>query len=410
MRIYKDVELEDLPFSDTEKEAASFAHRRLASAATEGTRERLTELSKSIPTRKTSDDEKAALLDENEPTDGENRRPPLESQETETTDDLEIDAAYIGMPRVEMYKIGDVLCQINNDRISTDSDLNNWLKSLVEFKNKFAYFVIATADAIEKLQEIRVSFPNFSMVTQSIVGAATLSLLAQTPMRFPKLLLNGTPGIGKTEYVRAICAALKLPLIVVPLGSIDGRFELVGGHRTYRSAEPGLLCKAYLNNHIANAVFLFDEAELGKKDLYQPLYSFIEDEYFQDHYLEVEFLVEHVNIILISNDCTQLPDAVRSRVCEIEIHEPTEDQKLKIIDRIYLKLRESRVEYALFSEELDSECKSQLMSLSLRQVRICLEKAMLMSADLSTGMGLMRVKAEYLVAKRQERNPIGFVH
>jgi hypothetical protein len=262
-----------------------------------------------------------------------------------------------------------------NDR--SDEAVRVWLNHAQKHAQK--PLQLATRKMAQALDELIVTFPNLADAATIVAGATLLRAEKKLPLRFPRLLLQGEPGSGKTEFIRAIASATALPLITMNLSAMYGEFELPGGHRSWKSAVPGKLFQGLLKSPVANPIFLFDEAERGNRIVQSSLLQWLEDRYFRDQYLELNFQVDQVNSMLITNSLTTLEAAVQSRCRLFEVKSLTDDQTREIIQRIYARLICGE-EFIDFAPTLDSQMIERLMSQSLREVRMTLESALYTAA------------------------------
>lgn len=402
-KVMQVAELNELPFAELDIEIADHLSGRLSRAKHQGEMERNQQFDKFVQSVLSSLDKMESELEA--------------AASASLSDDDDQTIAQSSAEEVEepigdgliLYDVRQVVKQLNTQMIDSCNGLERDLQRLAKPSAAYFVYVTANSESIRQLNNVLDQFPNFRVATEAVIGAAKLSLQSDTPLRLPTFLLDGPPGIGKTEWIRAIAKATQLPLIVLPMGSLHGRFELAGGHRSYKGAEAGLLIKRLLKAGVANPLFLFDEAELADPDLYQPLYQFIEDDYFTDHFLEIDFRVSHVNVFMITNDRALLPAAIRSRACELLIEEPSAAERAAIITRIYDRLRTTHVEYQSFPTTLDPACLDRLQRLSLRQVRISLEMAMLRSTATVVDVESPIVNPAFIL-DAPKGHPIGFVH
>lgn len=184
------------------------------------------------------------------------------------------------------------------------NNLETWLSQLRDNRKK--PLQCATHSQAVELQKLITEYPNLAEAGRIVAGAVMLQAEKQLPVRLPRLLLQGEPGCGKTEFVRTIAETLSLPLIFITLSATCGEFELPGGHRTWRSATPGRLFQGLLKSSVANPLFLFDEAERGRKIAQSALLAWLEDTHFRDQFLDISFRSDQVNSVLITNSLETL--------------------------------------------------------------------------------------------------------
>lgn len=283
----------------------------------------------------------------------------------------------------ELYNFLDARKTINEEGSTLNDDAKDWLERLSVPENSMKDLVYCSNDKLMQLNTLTESFPNLSDVTRLISGAVRLCSKHGLPISFPPLLIDGPPGIGKTELFRRLSNLLGLPLVEVNMSHLHGRFELVGGHRSWRDAEPGLLFKKLFECPSANPILLFDEAELGDTNLYQPLYHLVEDDDFRDHFLNLTFDVSRVNVVFITNDKMGLPDALRSRLFEFDIEAPSPDQMQNIVRRIYRDVLKSSPMFSGFEANITEECVEALCGEPMRIVRKVIYSALCKSSALA---------------------------
>ncbi len=348
------------------------------------------------------------MADDEESASDSNFKDEVSSQCTSTPVQTDVHADTGDNLSIELFDSAEVDHQSNEIRLYSDNGIAEWLNRLSEPIAAKAALHVASNDQVIACRKLIYAYPNLASICSVVVGAAVLSHATNSPLRIPNLLIEGPPGCGKTQLIREVSNILNLPLITIPLGSLHGNFELAGGHRSYKSAEPSLLIKGLIENRVANAIFLFDEAELARPELYHPLYAFLEDNQFKDHFLQINFNIEHINIVFICNERHLLPDAIRSRLSEFAVKTPSEEERRKIIDRIYNSLRESHTALKLFPQKLSKDCRDRLANFSLRQARILLEAAMLQSAANVKGEN-WRVDPKFITEAHSKKRSIGYI-
>jgi len=282
----------------------------------------------------------------------------------------------------KLYDFLDVRKAISEQAYTLKDDAKAWFEKLSQPENSMKDFIYCSEDKLEHLNALWESFPNLKDVTRLISGSVRLCSKHELPIKFPPLLVDGPPGIGKTQLFRSLSTLLDLPLVEINMSHLHGRFELVGGHRAWRDAEPGVLFKKLFDCPFANPILLFDEAELGDQSLYQPLYHIVEDDHFTDHFLELPFDVSATNIVFISNDKSLLPEALRSRLFEFDINAPNSDQMQNIVRRIYKDVVQSSPMFTGFEDDISEACVEMLCSEPMRIVRKIIYSALCKSSAL----------------------------
>lgn len=285
-----------------------------------------------------------------------------EDSETKEEED-QVQESSSGLP-FELYDLADV--KLDDNLLRGNEACLEWLESLAKSKHREKSLPVCTDEQVSHLRELTPLFPNMRDALKVVTGAASLSAKWGLSFQSPPLLINGPPGVGKTEVVRRLAEHLDLPLIYINMAHLAGRFELLGGHRTWKQSEPGIVFKKLMECPVGNPIVLFDEAELGEPKLYQPLYHLVEDDQVTDHYLDVPFNVSKLNLIFITNDKYLLPEALRSRLFEFDVKQPTRAQMKQIIQRIYHYVVMNNDIFVDFDLTLPDDCVNYLLSEPIR--------------------------------------------
>jgi hypothetical protein len=205
---------------------------------------------------------------------------------------------------------------------------------------------LATTSILNDVKILHVEFPNFHEAVEQIEAHLSLNILTEMPIKLPAINLQGEPGIGKTQFVRRLAEVLQLEFFDLNIGSMSGKFELVGGHSTYRDATYGEVARLMLGQgETANPLFLLDELCLVKatngENLYHPLYGLFDAKQsrcFKDVFLGIELDLSSVNFITTTNEFSRLPAAIKSRLTNISISAPNRQQMTSIVESIFQEL------------------------------------------------------------------------
>jgi ATP-dependent Lon protease len=202
---------------------------------------------------------------------------------------------------------------------------------------------LSPAPSLEALGELKIRFPNFTLVVDHLLRHAALShLVPQSPLHFAPIVLDGAPGIGKTAFSLAVARTFGVPLIQLQMSHATAGFTLGGLDPQYAGGGPGFLTRKVALGPVPDAVVLLDELDKAPKDSTHdplgPLFSLFEPETarrFADDGLKLPLNFSALRWICTTNDSSQLHPALLSR-CEIfSISAPSPAQMAVIARSVY---------------------------------------------------------------------------
>ena len=234
----------------------------------------------------------------------------------------------------------------------------------------------ATENTVAGIMTLREQYPNFNHLLDWIEGRCRLCAFGGRHFSMPPINLDGEPGIGKTQFVAQLSKVLGLEIIQVPVGSMHGRFELVGGNPQWRGATIGAIAKGMLRCETANPVMFLDELcmvrDTEEESMVQPLYQLLEDKqrsHFHDNYLDVYLDIGQANIITTTNDYSRLRPALQSRLLNFRIPNPSPAQMRGIVQSLYQQMRGDPVNCGVLESSLSTEIVRHLVALSPREAK-----------------------------------------
>lgn len=152
------------------------------------------------------------------------------------------------------------------------------------------------------------------------------------------LCLAGPPGVGKTSIARSIARCLGRSFARAALGGVWGESAIRGWERSYVSAAPGKIIKAFRETGVTDPVILLDEIDkLGGSSFHgDPASALLEvldpeqNKQFIDAYLGVPYDLSHAFFIVAVNNISEVPKPLRDRLEIISLPGYVSEEKMAI--------------------------------------------------------------------------------
>lgn len=230
------------------------------------------------------------------------------------------------------------------------------------------------AQASRNLEAKKLDFEN---LRQPIERLQTDLVLAQAmpaqDFRIAPILLVGEPGIGKTYLASQLAQALGVPTEKMSAGGAQAAFQLSGSHRTWLSANPGLVAALLALSASAAPVIVIDEVDKIHEDrhAFLPVLLDLLDagtaKQFRDEYFEMEIDASRIIFVLTANSIDKVPPPLLSRVEVFHVPAPQPEQRLRIIQKTMAELSEKTGREIAFSPDA-AERLADRMNVDLRQL------------------------------------------
>lgn len=275
---------------------------------------------------------------------------------------------------------------------------------------------LAGPELAEKLEHLLNTHPNFREATEFLLQEEALARRRGTGICGVKLLLHGTPGVGKTDYALRVAEVLGLPFQVIGMSSAQASAWLAGSEEYWGNTQPGHVWQSLMlglsgGQGVANALFVLDEIEKvnrGAGDPLGALYQLLEDTsacVFADKsvpWLPVD--ASNLNWFATANDVSTLHPAIISRFVLVEPEPLSTDQLRAIAQRIYGQMLD---EFGLtdeLEESLDEDALDRLVRGSVKDIKRTLRQSIAMA--LRESEHRVRIPAPRNVSRQR---PVGFI-
>ncbi len=241
----------------------------------------------------------------------------------------------MGSNGTEYHKLQNWLHQVVKLPFKTQIDTQYNLKKIREILDEKVYGLEHVKDRIIEIVNNRITNP-YDFSKQSIA-------------------LVGPPGCGKTELMRGLSDALKLPFQQISLGGNTDVSFLEGHSYTYEGSVPGIISRCMQKNKINNGIIYFDEfdklseSDKGKEVAWSLLHIIdpIQNKEFEDKFFHgIKIDLSNVFFCYAMNDETNIPDAaLLDRLNIIYIDGYNVNEKIDIVNKFLLNKHLKRVNY-----------------------------------------------------------------
>jgi ATP-dependent Lon protease len=166
------------------------------------------------------------------------------------------------------------------------------------------------------------------------------------------LLLNGSPGIGKTMITQVLGGILGLPVFRIELYSVFAPWELAGSPVGWTNAKIGIIAEFLLRANGQPALFVWDELDKLAAGSHwgnpaTVLMRFFDPgaEFFEDLHLgpDQRFDIRLIQSIATSNSLEPIPEPLKNRMKIIEVPEPSVEDRIDIANRVLLPRLKQRM-------------------------------------------------------------------
>ncbi len=301
-------------------------------------------------------------------------------------------------PSIYLFDPAEIRGKIGDDQPDPDLEIGDrppefrsddelrWVRQLRKLlddpKTPARRLVVADASMVERIDALRLKSPHFSEVIGLVARAAKLSLVTQSPLIIPPILLLGRPGIGKSFFAQSLAEAIGTHLERIAMDMLSDHGALIGLSLSWRAARPGRIALGLLGSATASPIFFLDEVEKvnavhAHENPLAFLHSVLEQENarrFADEYLTISMRADHAIWILTANTTKGLADSILDRLTVFSIPEPDREALRSIVKSIYAATN-AQFNHT-FEPELDPQIVETLAAYNPRMIGKLLRAAL----------------------------------
>lgn len=304
------------------------------------------------------------------------------------------------------------------DRERPDSARRDALGSMIQ-SGVNRQLTLVTETMIEDLARLEERQPHCGAVIAYLRQQLALSRRAAPPvLRWPPILMDGPPGVGKTFFVRALAELFGNELTLINCSSVTANFVLAGNSPSWAGSRPGKVFDTLCQSRFANPIILLDEVDKlagdHRFDGYGPLHQLLEKDtarHFVDEHLGLPIDASHIIWLATGNNLKALPEPILSRFHVVPIAAPDRAQSEAVVQSVYQDLlRRNSGWQRAYTRKLTPDVVHAMAGLSPREMSRALLVAMGNAALNRAQHRKLRLRLEDVdLAPRSHVPPIGFL-
>jgi TPR repeat protein len=172
-----------------------------------------------------------------------------------------------------------------------------------------------------------------------------LMMILNNKLRTPQnchntIALVGSPGVGKTAIILALCNALNLPFYSISMGGKKDAAFFTGHDFTWQGSQPGVIISALQSMKCCNGIIFFDEVDkltnneqgMQVSNFLLHITDFTQNHRFIDEYIkQIPVDLSHIWFIFSMNDENKLDATLRNRMTIVNVDGYNNTEKYNII-------------------------------------------------------------------------------
>ncbi|MCK8482978.1 AAA family ATPase [Aliiroseovarius sp. S2029] len=199
--------------------------------------------------------------------------------------------------------------------------------------------VTSEHEADEIAAALHAEMPWMARATEEVWHGLRASARDGLPgVRFNPLVLNGSPGIGKSYWTRRLAHHLAVPTTMIEATGEPATFSLVGLQKGWGSAGPGKLMQTVLSARHAGPLVIVDEIEKAGEmhsnkgvrhtltDGLLPLLERMTAARWDCPFFQIKCDMSWVNWVMTANSLHGFPEPLQSRCVVLDLPDLTPDQ------------------------------------------------------------------------------------
>ena len=314
---------------------------------------------------------------------------------------------------VQVFSLSDLAEAGVRAKRATKETRDRMEKNINVAKHRNGFRRIPKFDADALLNDLLGQFENFAPVIRYLKSEFFFADLSDPhEFRIAPILLDGSPGVGKTAFAQQLAEALSLPYKKISAGGMQHAAQITGTSAHWANAQTGEVFNLLTAGEFATGVLVIDEVDkLSDRSEYSILPALLDllepasAKQFTDVSIGVPFDASRLIVVMTSNTTETLHPALLSRCQVFSIDAPGIEQKKRVARMEHARLCESTSRQIALDEA--AVCDLAEQDIDIRRLLMAVKDGFIRAIEDESGVSSPSLPDDG--CERSKQRSIGFI-